>query len=179
MTRPLHKDAVQCPKSRPSDGHAGLWFDKFCDQWRVRDESWTMKSETGDGNNPKLNWINTFTNGQVGTARQIDEYALRLRRLVERRRGRAAEFTTEARFVPKLGRSHSVEDGFAWHRDVRDTLRAGKLGQGTGSFMGATGRRASQRRNPGSPAWIGLADRRLCVIWMRFRPLRYDSKPTS
>ena len=115
MTRPLHKDAVQCPKSRPSDGHAGLWFDKFCDQWRVRDESWTMKSETGDGNNPKLNWINTFTNGQVGTARQIDEYALRLRRLVERRRGRAAVFTTEARFVTGLGRSHPVENGFAWH----------------------------------------------------------------
>ena len=75
-----------------------------------------MKSEKGDdGNSPKLDWIRTLTTGKVGVARQIDEYASRLARMVERRGGRFAVFTTESRFVTGLGRSHPVENGFAWH----------------------------------------------------------------
>ena len=116
MTRPLHKGVAQDPKTRSSDGHAGLWFDKFCDQWRVEDASWTLKSKKGDDrNNPKLEWINTVTDSTVGTARQLDEYALRLTQLVEKRGGRLFVFVTESRFVTGLGRSHPVENGFAWH----------------------------------------------------------------
>ena len=104
------------PKARSSDGHAGLWFDKFCDRWRVQDTSWSMKSRKGDDeDNPKLEWINTLTGSPVGTVRQIDEYALRLTRLVERRGGRFFVFITESRFVTGLGRSHPVENGFTWH----------------------------------------------------------------
>ena len=113
MTRPLYKTAVHKPERRSRDGHAGLWFDKFCDQWRQGGVTWTMK---GDGkSNPKLDWIHEVMGSQVGDPGEIEEYTLRLTRLVERRCGRAAVFTAEARFVTGLGRSHPVENGFAWH----------------------------------------------------------------
>lgn len=116
MTRPLPKLAARYPNTRPPEGHAGLWFDKFCDQWRVRGTSWSMKSEKGgDGDNPKRKWIDTLTTGKVGTKHQIDECTSRLMRLVDRREGRCAVFTTESRFVTGLGRSHPVENGFTWH----------------------------------------------------------------
>ena len=116
MTRPLPEFASPSPKARPRDGHAGLWFDKFCDRWRVQGRTWSMKSGKGDdGKGPKLEWIDTLTNRRVGTARQIDECASRMVRLIDRRGGRFAVFSTESRFVTGLGRSHPVENGFAWH----------------------------------------------------------------
>ena len=116
MTRPLPKFSAPPPNTPPRDGHAGLWYDKFCDRWRVQETSWSMKSEKGDdGKGPKLEWIDALTTGRVGTAHRIDEYASRVVRLIERRGGRFAVFTTESRFVTGLGRSHPVENGFAWH----------------------------------------------------------------
>ena len=113
MTRPLPKFEAPPPTARPRDGHghAGLWFDKFCDRWRVKDRMWSMKS----GKGPKLEWIDSLTTGRVGTAFQIDECASRLVRLIDRRGGRFAVCSTESRFVTGLGRSHPVENGFAWH----------------------------------------------------------------
>ena len=111
--RPLYKTASRQPQERGQDGHAGLWFDKFCNQWRKDGAVWTMK---GDGkNNPKVGWIGKVTGSPIGARGEIDEYALRLTRLVERRGGRVAVFTTESRFVTGLGRSHPIENGFAWH----------------------------------------------------------------
>lgn len=116
MTRPLPGYATPPPNTRPHDGHAGLWFDKLCDRWRVRDRTWSMKSEKGDdGKGPKIEWIETLTKGRVGTPCQIDESASRLVRLIDRRGGRFGVFVTESRFVTGLGRSHPVENGFAWH----------------------------------------------------------------
>ena len=114
MPRPLYDAAAREPADRESDGHAGLWFDKFCNRWRVKNGSWTMSSQD-KGSNPKLDWIRTVADRPIGTGDQLDESALRLARLVHRRGGRAAIFTTEARFVTGLGRSHPVENGFAWH----------------------------------------------------------------
>ena len=113
--RPLHKEAVRNPEARSPDGHAGLWFDKFCNQWSPSNGTWTMGSDKSDADNPKLSWINQFTDGPIGTGKQIDEYALRLARLVEERKGRWFVFKTSSRFVTGLGRSHPVENGFAWH----------------------------------------------------------------
>ena len=114
MTRPLYEAAAQQPVSRGPDGHAGLWFDKFCNQWRVTGDSWTMASHD-ERSNPKFEWIRTVSDSLVGTKDQIDERAFRLMQLVNRRGGRAAVFTTESRFVTGLGRSHPVGNGFAWH----------------------------------------------------------------
>ncbi len=109
MKRPLYKGTIQQPAKRNADGHAGLWFDKFCNQWRVVRESWKMSGEQ------KLKWIKPVADLPVGTQVQIDECAQRLKRLIRVRGGRWGVFTTESRFVTGLGRSHPVENGFAWH----------------------------------------------------------------
>ena len=106
MIRPLYKAAAQQPAKRNADGHAGLWFDKFCDRWS---DSWKMSGEQ------KLEWIMTVAGCHIGTQVQVDECAQRLRRLLRARGGRCKVFTTESRFVTGLGRSHPVENGFAWH----------------------------------------------------------------
>lgn len=116
MTRPLYRDAVQHPAERPPEGHAGLWYDKFCNRWHVEGDSWSMASaRDGTGGGQKLGWINTLTNGKVGVGDALDGYASRLARLVERRKGRYGVFVAESRFVTGLGRSHPVDNGFAWH----------------------------------------------------------------
>lgn len=109
MERPLYTGAASARRS--PDGHAGLWFDKFCDQWQVKDSHWSMKGNS----NSKLKWIKTVTDSTVGTQDQIDEYASRLLRMVDWRSGRWEVYVTESRFVTGLGRSHPVENGFAWH----------------------------------------------------------------
>ena len=114
MNRPLYKTASAQPASPAPEGNAGLWFDKFCNRWGVTNGSWSMSS---DGtSNPKIEWLQSLTGrGPIGAQNQIEECALRLMRLIDRRGGRAAVFTTESRFVTGLGRSHPVENGFAWH----------------------------------------------------------------
>ena len=115
MTRPLYKTAVCQPTKRGQDGHAGLWFDKFCNRWR-NDKCWTLSNEKNDKErNPKLDWINDITDIPIGNSNEIEEYALRLMRLVERCSGHVEIFTAESRFVTGLGRSHPIENGFAWH----------------------------------------------------------------
>lgn len=109
MARPLYFGTESA--IRAADGHAGLWFDKFCDQWQVKGSSWSMKGDS----NSKLRWINTVTDRTVGTQDQIDDYVSRLLRLVECRRGRWEVYSATSRFVTGLGRSHPVENGFAWH----------------------------------------------------------------
>ena len=102
-TRPLyHRIKGSALAARPPRGHSGLWYDKFC---------WTLGS---GGGYDKRDWIDTVT-GQVGADALIDEYAQRVVRLIEARGGRFAVFKTVSRFVTGLGRSHQVENGFAWH----------------------------------------------------------------
>ncbi len=111
--RPLYLAEAQ--PQRGNDGHAGLWFDKFCDTWRKDGNSWTMATPQGSKEEgPKLRWIKALA-GTVGAQDQITEYVLRLRRLIHRRGGKAAVFRSDSRFVTGLGRSHPVENGFVWH----------------------------------------------------------------
>ncbi|MDE0225842.1 MAG: RAMP superfamily CRISPR-associated protein, partial [Gammaproteobacteria bacterium] len=65
--------------------------------------------------NPKMRWINDVTGHPVGSSDEIEEYSLRVVRLAEKRNGRWFVFSTSWRFVTGLGRSHPVENGFAWH----------------------------------------------------------------
>ena len=112
MNLPLYKGAAERRPTGVSDGHAGLWFDKFCDHWRIDRGKWTMAA---DKSNPKLDWIKTLTTDKIGDKERIQESASRLARLIERRAGCWDVFTAAWRFVTGLGRSHPVENGFAWH----------------------------------------------------------------
>ena len=118
MTRPIYngRETMPCPDAK---GHTGLWFDKFCDRWIVDGTDWRMTSDT-QNQQPKQKWIETVTSHEIGDRDQIKEYAIRLYRLILAKKGRAEIFTTnkESRFVTGLGRSHPVENGFAWHASL-------------------------------------------------------------
>ena len=108
MTLPLYQPDASRPRRREADGHAGLWYDKFCSEWRIEGSMWTLKDRKGA-------WIETLTRGAVGCTAQIQESALRLAAVVDAGGGRWDVYTTDSAFVTGLGRSHPVENGFAWH----------------------------------------------------------------
>ena len=100
---PLYK--CERPTKPSQHGHAGLWFDKFCNTWR---DDWSMTAKE------KLEWIQTVTR-TVGKREQIDAYVKRQARMIQTLGGSFGVFSTESRFVTGIGRSHPVENGFAWH----------------------------------------------------------------
>lgn len=110
VARPLYQPAAREPDCRPPQSNAGLWYDKFCNVWRH--PGWTLSAD--GASNPKLDWIETVT-GAVGDADNLREAALRLLTLTRARGGQAQVFVTDEAFVTGLGRSHPVENGFAWH----------------------------------------------------------------
>lgn len=109
MVRPLYRSAQGA--KRGDAGHAGLWYDKFLDTW-PHDQSWSLQSK--DKQNPKHEWLKTL-GGSVGDAGQLAEARLRLAWVVEAAGGVWGLFRAESRFVTGLGRSHPVENGFAFH----------------------------------------------------------------
>jgi CRISPR-associated protein Cmr6 len=104
-----------------SGGHAGLWYDKFCNSWLVDGRGWSMRvgadrDQRGSrSESPKLEWIQTVTGHPVGVADDLRDYCERLVGLVGAHDGWLEVFTAVSRFVTGLGRSHPVENGFAWH----------------------------------------------------------------
>lgn len=104
MTRPLY--CIPDDRQPQPQGHAGLWFDKFCDRWQPE---WKIDAPA------KLKWIEQTAGEVVGNRDHIRESAHRLTRLARALGGRAEVYATESRFVTGLGRSHPVENGFAWH----------------------------------------------------------------
>lgn len=91
------------------NGHAGLYFDKFCNTWSINGSNWAMEG------NLKLAWINNLTKQPIGTRQNLQESAERLIWLAKKRGGRAEIFKSEYSFVTGLGRSHPIENGFTWH----------------------------------------------------------------
>ncbi len=106
MARPLYETEAELT-GRPEESNAGLWYDKFCDQWQ---EKWD-----GLGENGKRNWIQGVTNEPVGDFRLITEIVSRRLNLIEKCGGTVIYLKTEGPFVTGLGRNHPVENGFAWH----------------------------------------------------------------
>ncbi|MDX2152593.1 MAG: type III-B CRISPR module RAMP protein Cmr6 [Bryobacteraceae bacterium] len=96
-----------------NNGHAGLYYDKFFDRWRRLDTHW---SRDGDGDqNPKQDWLEEIAKAKAGDPDLLREYCRRIAQLAWRRQGAAWVFKTEERFLTGTGRSHPVENGFAWH----------------------------------------------------------------
>ncbi len=91
-------------------GHAGLWYDKFCDRWR---EGWSLLADRHQ--NPKLDWIKTVCGQPVGDPGLLQEATQRIDALIRARSGRSLVFTSTAAFVTGLGLSHAIETGFLWH----------------------------------------------------------------
>lgn len=116
---PLYRFEGKEP-SPTRDGHLGLWFDKFFDGWRVaqtRDGQCYWTTQASRNVNPKSQWLEKFfvNRLEVGRKDLLQEAVDRLVRLVEAYSGRWGVFQTESRFVTGLGRTHPIENGFAWH----------------------------------------------------------------
>ncbi len=111
--RPLYCGVKKEPVRFPQGGHAGLWFDKFCNTWQVRNGCWTMAADR-ERESPKLDWIDSLC-GQIGDHELLSEFAHRRIAMIDRLGGWWGVFRTRTRFVTGLGRSHPVENGFAWH----------------------------------------------------------------
>ncbi len=97
--RPLYK-AVALEK-RPPGANLGLWYDKF------------PPMQAGEEGRWKQDWIEEAA-GKI-TDPLIGECAGRQADMVLSLGGRVWVFEAESRFVTGLGRSHPVENGFAWH----------------------------------------------------------------
>ena len=116
MVRPLYIEATREPRNFNKGGNAGLWFDKFCHSWHVSGTDWSMPSPgNADDEGGKLRWIKSVTSSPVGSEPQLSEFAERVAKLSQQLGGKTAVFTTVSSFVTGLGRSHPVENGFAWH----------------------------------------------------------------
>ena len=98
------------------NGNAGLWYDKFCDQWTLPES--TSGGKFAEFDKTKMRWIATVTKGPQGNSEELQQFVQRQLNLVKALKGHFAVYTTESRFVTGLGRSHPVENGFAWHQTL-------------------------------------------------------------
>ncbi len=121
--RPLYDKAAQA-RFDAKIGNAGLWHDKFCDRWKG---DWSgFAGESG-----KRDWIGEIAAigeraaPKVGDEALIKEAAKRLKELAESQKGATFERQTAWRFVTGLGRSHPIENGFAWRHDLGTPFLAG------------------------------------------------------
>lgn len=123
MELPLHLNASKVPSRRPRNANAGLWFNKFCNKWRLNGSHWSMKATSSS--KPKLNWVQTVCDHPVGIPNELHEYTSRITRLVKATGGCLSVFTTEWRLVTGIGLSHPVENGFNWHYSLGTPYIAG------------------------------------------------------
>lgn len=103
MNRPLHKEAQDASKN--SSSHAGLWFDRFFNEY---DDSWEVKPAS------KLKWIDGIA-GFVGDRAQLQTFAKSQEELLAALDGQLLVMQSDWHFVTGLGNKHPVENGFAWH----------------------------------------------------------------
>lgn len=118
MTRiPLYKNSRSA--RLPRNGNSGLWYNKFCNQWRQG--TWSLQSYTaGSGRNkreinPKQDWIDTVAGQKAGDELLLRHAAERRRKMVDKVTGIVLNFETVSPFITGLGNPHPIENGFTWH----------------------------------------------------------------
>jgi CRISPR-associated protein Cmr6 len=126
MIRPLYKELAG-EQMRYDGGNAGLWYDKYCNQWgldlaKSGLKKWSLVSFTDTEKNminPKDEWIGELSGKAVGTKEILHEHNLRYFSLIATHGQSPLVFTVEqGRFVTGLGREHPVENGFTWHHTL-------------------------------------------------------------
>ncbi len=112
----LHSD-IPGLGQMPETANAGLWYDKYCNQWREIPEEQEKLSYWSLGEN-KQGWIDTVTATPVGNESEIKEICKRREHLAKGMNAEPQLFKTDWRFVTGLGQAHPVENGFAWHHSL-------------------------------------------------------------
>ena len=116
---PLYLDAREAYPML-SDGHRGLWYDRFFNQY---DNQWQVyKEDEKKGiREGKRAWIETLGNGasdalwSTGDATALHKTRDRLAQLCTSRNGKFNVFVASWHFATGLGNPHPVENGFLWH----------------------------------------------------------------
>jgi CRISPR-associated protein Cmr6 len=110
--RPLYNQAARGELALTASANRGLWYDKFCDRWKP---DWSGF----EGDSGKRDWIAKTANiGEAGDGALLKEAVERCQTLAKALQGQSFRRTTAWRFVSGLGRSHPVENGFAWRHDT-------------------------------------------------------------
>ena len=122
LYRPLYRILDEGAPRRVQQGHAGLWFDKFCDKWQVRPQ-WEM------GQN-KLKWIVELTKEKVGGS--CRENAHRLMRLAQAAGGVRPNLHDGIPLRDWIRAQSSCRKRLCMAPDNGHAFSSGKLGQGIG-----------------------------------------------
>jgi len=105
---PLYQEAIVGNPWRNADtAHTGLLFDKFADAWAADD--WSFDK------NAFLRRLTDKRNNSICSPALLTEACARQYELAEFHGGIVRRFTNDSRFITGLGRSHPLENGFAFH----------------------------------------------------------------
>ncbi len=103
MTLSIYRDH-KAPEKRPPLSNAGLWYERFFNQF----------DEEGEGDQ-KAKWLKDNFKGKAGVKEQLEAHAMKQLKLAESLGGTAKVFITSANFIPGMGNPHPVENGLSWH----------------------------------------------------------------
>lgn len=113
LKQPLYRGADQAELC--NGGNAGLWYDKFCDQWKLPESTSGGKFAEIDS---KTRWIATVTKEPQGNSEELQQFVQRQLNLVKALNGQWLLMRATGPFVTGLGREHPVENGFLWHHTL-------------------------------------------------------------
>lgn len=112
---PLYQEANEDKtllRGLPQNGNAGLWYDKFCNDWEDLLDRQEIKFK-------KPKWINKIvTNRPCGNNEELERQRNRRWEMVAKLKGQNLCLKTDSPFVTGLGREHPVENGFLWHHTL-------------------------------------------------------------
>jgi CRISPR-associated protein Cmr6 len=136
MAIPLYQD-TEIPNAFPQNGHLGLWFTRFFNQY---DEEWQVKKEkkeTPRQEDGKRKWIKLTADKVCGNQKALDHYKNRVLNLIKalKRKDKLdandyAICETNWHFVTGMGLPHPVENGMAWHHTLGVPFLAGSTMKG-------------------------------------------------
>jgi CRISPR-associated protein Cmr6 len=104
MALPSYKDN-HAPNNRPSHANAGLWFERFFDQF---DHTWQVRDQ-------KIDWLKNNFNRSSGESQALENHAIRQQQLCQNLEGISKVFKTQWHFVTGMGNPHPIENGLSWH----------------------------------------------------------------
>jgi CRISPR-associated protein Cmr6 len=163
MNCPLYKVDDPHPQTFPQTAHAGLWYERFFNQydahWKVIESS---KTEKGG----KQRWIETVI-GKHGDDTLLKQHHTRTAQLLESLGGDKKVYTTNWHFVTGLGLNHPVENGFSWHPTLGVPYLSGSAVKGLLKAWMAQWSGLDEK-----PEWFGVQDKIGDLIF-------FDALPTE
>ncbi len=127
MNTPLYQQH-KAPHKLEQGSHAGLWFERFFNQyeanWEIIKENPKLKKKDG-----KKAWIDTVTDTH-GERKQLEQFQNRQETLISALKGQSQRYQTDWNFVSGMGNPHPVENGFSWHPTLAVPYLAGSAVKG-------------------------------------------------